>query len=719
MKTYAKFSSKSVELNATNLMYKCNEKSLPFFTVLANNDDDVAQCILGDFYHFGKQRDDVLAFQWYKRASDLGNTVATYNLGVFYLFGYGTVRKNEQVARQYFTASAKAGNPDAQNNLGVMCALGMSTNPSIKTAVGWWKRAARMGNLNAIKNLNLNKYGFEPKKPAHNKNKHKNTNHSDQRLPFSVITPVLATNKDKIIKSSWYINSLYTQSILNFFNSNDSFVNAFCYPQNQNGVAQDFYHHLHLRSIQAFSPLVVQSLISRALSILDELPIYKFLQNFDNQTIPPKIYNQVVEMIFNICGATIDEQGNMQILPNAYARVLDKVVHDIFKDNPNNGFVQLKLRVLLLHKIRCAFAHNFDSNMPNVTITRKQNEYFLSINLFEQQTEKNKNNRTVLDISLSEFLGMLKIFANINNLDGHKDFKKIFELASVVNGGMLGTNLPNELLGLFANVSPDDDYRCCQLKSNINAIIYSGLRCFNQQKISNKLALSVLPTTQNLTSFLMAHFDDVVSTIEVLNKFVQNPNVLPQNAPSINDGEHGHSYLRTLEINTFFEILSSKEFNACCENNELSYVANLNNQSQVLCLSPQKELFLADKTNKFALNVNQILELKTHVRNSITHCKYIFANNFKEVIFYDKNVVEQNDPDDWCEVCKLSFDTMARIRTHLCNKLGDVDEHDYVKHILANNHPYTQTLALNAVNENCLLADKYLACSLTCERSQK
>ncbi|DAB34915.1 MAG TPA: hypothetical protein CFH82_02880 [Sulfurospirillum sp. UBA12182] len=51
-----------------------------------------------------------------KKASDANDTMAQYNLGFMYLYGYGT-DKDTQKAVELFTLSAKGGNDNAKKAL--------------------------------------------------------------------------------------------------------------------------------------------------------------------------------------------------------------------------------------------------------------------------------------------------------------------------------------------------------------------------------------------------------------------------------------------------------------------------------------------------------------------------------------------------------------------------------------------------------------------------
>lgn len=59
------------------------------------------------------------AAKWYQKAAELGHLTAMYNLGVFYVHGWGGLTPDTEKARQLFQEAARKGQPDAQAALGM------------------------------------------------------------------------------------------------------------------------------------------------------------------------------------------------------------------------------------------------------------------------------------------------------------------------------------------------------------------------------------------------------------------------------------------------------------------------------------------------------------------------------------------------------------------------------------------------------------------------
>ena len=69
-----------------------------------------------------------------------------------YATGRG-VPKNDKTAVKWYRLAAKQGDADAQNNLGWMYDNGKGVSQNDKTAVKWYKLAAEQGNADAQGNL--------------------------------------------------------------------------------------------------------------------------------------------------------------------------------------------------------------------------------------------------------------------------------------------------------------------------------------------------------------------------------------------------------------------------------------------------------------------------------------------------------------------------------------------------------------------------------------
>lgn len=61
---------------------------------------------------FGKKEDAEAAAEWNRKASEMGDPIATFNHGLDLLRGYG-VKENRELAKKYIDKAAKAGVKDA------------------------------------------------------------------------------------------------------------------------------------------------------------------------------------------------------------------------------------------------------------------------------------------------------------------------------------------------------------------------------------------------------------------------------------------------------------------------------------------------------------------------------------------------------------------------------------------------------------------------------
>ncbi len=88
------------------------------------------------------------AAEWYKKSSDLGNDIAMYNLGVFYMKGLGVVA-NHKKGIELYTKASKKGNTEAQFNLGQEYHLGTNIKQDYKKASYWLQKAWEQGHKEA------------------------------------------------------------------------------------------------------------------------------------------------------------------------------------------------------------------------------------------------------------------------------------------------------------------------------------------------------------------------------------------------------------------------------------------------------------------------------------------------------------------------------------------------------------------------------------------
>jgi DNA-directed RNA polymerase subunit RPC12/RpoP len=89
------------------------------------------------------------AFPLIKAAADKGHVEATYQVGLAYLSGLGTLQ-NYRSALEYFTKSAELGHMDAEYRLGLLYRDGLATPPNKEAAYLWLNIAAARGHEDAL-----------------------------------------------------------------------------------------------------------------------------------------------------------------------------------------------------------------------------------------------------------------------------------------------------------------------------------------------------------------------------------------------------------------------------------------------------------------------------------------------------------------------------------------------------------------------------------------
>lgn len=144
------------------LFYQQKEDAFYACKDFADDDNDLAQRILGDMYYWGwggKVKKDIKkAINWYKKAAQNGNVDAKYNLGVIYERGDGIEIDYEKAAR-WFLSAAKDGHKDAQYNLANMYSKGAGYSLNQTKATKWYLAAANQGDVTSQFNLG-NRYAI-------------------------------------------------------------------------------------------------------------------------------------------------------------------------------------------------------------------------------------------------------------------------------------------------------------------------------------------------------------------------------------------------------------------------------------------------------------------------------------------------------------------------------------------------------------------------------
>jgi hypothetical protein len=99
----------------------------------------------------GVLKNETAAVAWYRKAASQGHSGAQLNLGIYLADGRGAPESDAEAAIWYRKAALQ-GVDDAQNNLGVQYANGYGVQRSLVTAYAWYNIAAAKGNETAIKN---------------------------------------------------------------------------------------------------------------------------------------------------------------------------------------------------------------------------------------------------------------------------------------------------------------------------------------------------------------------------------------------------------------------------------------------------------------------------------------------------------------------------------------------------------------------------------------
>lgn len=140
-----------------------NEKvAAIWFQKAANKGHKKAQHNIGLLYHKAPEskQNTEKAIEWFTKASDQGYTDATFMLGQIYIVGKSGIKDSEK-GFNYLYEAAEKGHPEGQNLVGYCYATGECPNVSIdiEKAEEWFIKAARQGNIDAIKNRKV--VGFE------------------------------------------------------------------------------------------------------------------------------------------------------------------------------------------------------------------------------------------------------------------------------------------------------------------------------------------------------------------------------------------------------------------------------------------------------------------------------------------------------------------------------------------------------------------------------
>ena len=103
-------------------------------------------------FGYGVKRNYERAIDYYRRASDLGDGGAAFNVATFYLKGEG-VKRDFKEARRWLALSADRGCADALYQIGCLYFNGTSVDQDYREAMTWFERAAEKRYLPALVNI--------------------------------------------------------------------------------------------------------------------------------------------------------------------------------------------------------------------------------------------------------------------------------------------------------------------------------------------------------------------------------------------------------------------------------------------------------------------------------------------------------------------------------------------------------------------------------------
>ncbi|RIA87332.1 hypothetical protein C1645_726618, partial [Glomus cerebriforme] len=121
---------------------------------LAIDGDAEAQYNLARCYErgIGVEKNNIKAFEYYKKSADQGHLNAQSELGYCYYDGIGT-ELNIAKAFELYKIAAERGHIVAQNNLGALYEKGKGTEKNLEKAIYWYNKAAENGSYLAQDNL--------------------------------------------------------------------------------------------------------------------------------------------------------------------------------------------------------------------------------------------------------------------------------------------------------------------------------------------------------------------------------------------------------------------------------------------------------------------------------------------------------------------------------------------------------------------------------------
>ena len=125
-------------------------KAYRIWKPLAEKGGAVAMFNIGVLYAqgLGLERNDKIAFEWYRKSAEGGYAPAQFNFGTAYANGLG-VEADDALAAKWWQAAANQGHLQAQYNLATLYYFGRGVGKNINTAKSWYQKAADRGDQRA------------------------------------------------------------------------------------------------------------------------------------------------------------------------------------------------------------------------------------------------------------------------------------------------------------------------------------------------------------------------------------------------------------------------------------------------------------------------------------------------------------------------------------------------------------------------------------------
>lgn len=133
------------------------EIAIKIYTQLASEENSDALTSLG-FMHQnaqGCEKDDEKALAYYKRAAELKQPYALFNLAILYMNGLGGVEHDQFKAHDLHMEAATREVPPAMYEVALMLERGLGCIQNYSEAAFWYEEGAKRGHLESFNNLGV------------------------------------------------------------------------------------------------------------------------------------------------------------------------------------------------------------------------------------------------------------------------------------------------------------------------------------------------------------------------------------------------------------------------------------------------------------------------------------------------------------------------------------------------------------------------------------